>query len=244
MSTTTALDEIARVSSAPLWFQLYVQSDRAFTHDVVQAVEEAGCEALVLTVDSPVIGPRNRQARARFSLPAGVTTPYLYDIGRMKQPIMNPRRVVATWTDVAWLRSVTRLPLLLKGIMDADDAELAVQAGAQAVIVSNHGGRNLDTAPATIDVLPHIVSRVEGRIPVLVDGGVRRGTDVLKALAFGATAALIGRPYCYGLSVGGADGVARVVAILRHELEVAMMLTGISSIAGIDRRAIWPTGEL
>ena len=243
MSTTTPIDDIASHATAPLWFQLYIQSDRGFTLDVVRAVEAAGCEALVLTVDSPVIGPRNRQARAQFRLPPGVTTPYLYDIGRMQQPIMNPRRVVATWADVEWLRSVTRLPLLLKGIMDADDADLAVRAGAAAVIVSNHGGRNLDTAPATIDVLPHIVSRVGDRVPLLVDGGIRRGTDVVKALALGAAAVLIGRPYCYGLSVAGAAGVSRVVEILRHELEVAMMLTGISSIAGIDGKVVWEDGK-
>jgi 4-hydroxymandelate oxidase len=239
MSSTTSIDDIARVSTSPLWFQLYVQSDRDFTREVVRQVEQAGCEALCLTVDSPVIGPRNRQARAQFRLPPDVTTPYLYDIGHRKQEIMDPRRVAATWKDVAWLRSITRLPLLLKGIMDVDDADEAIRSGAQGIVVSNHGGRNLDTMPATIDVLPEIVARVGDRVPVLVDGGIRRGTDVLKAMALGATAVLIGRPYCYGLSVSGSDGVRRVVEILRHELEVSMMLTGIPDLARIDRSVLW-----
>jgi 4-hydroxymandelate oxidase len=239
MSTTTAVGDIARVATAPLWFQLYVQSDREFTRDVVRQAERAGCEALCLTVDSPVIGARNRQTRAKFQLPRDVMTPHLYDIGRGKQAIMDPRRVAVTWKDVEWLRSETKLPLLLKGILDAGDADRAVQSGVQGILVSNHGARNLDTAPATIDALPFVVERVAGRVPVLVDGGIRRGTDVLKAMALGAAAVLIGRPYCYGLSVGGAEGVRRVVGILRQELEMAMMLTGRASIQGIDRSLLW-----
>jgi len=129
--------------------------------------------------------------------------------------------------------------LVLKGILDAEDAELAIQSGAQAVVVSNHGGRNLDTAPASIDALPQVVDRVQGRIPLLVDGGILRGTDVLKALALGATAVLIGRPYCYGLSVAGAAGVSRVVEILRGELEAAMMLAGAADVGRIDRSLLW-----
>jgi 4-hydroxymandelate oxidase len=238
-STTTAIEDIARVATAPLWFQLYIQSDRGFTREQVQRVEQAGCQALCLTVDTPVLGPRNRQARAKFQLPPGVTTPHLFDIGRGKQEIMDPRRVAVTWKDVEWLRSVARVPVLLKGILDPDDAERAVQSGAQGVLVSNHGARNLDTAPATIDALPDITVRVAGRIPVLVDGGIQRGTDVIKAIALGATAVLIGRPYCYGLSVGGSEGVRRIVEILRQELEMAMMLMGRASIRAIDRTALW-----
>jgi 4-hydroxymandelate oxidase len=238
-SSTTPVGEIARAVTAPLWFQLYIQSDRGFTRDVVAQVEQAGCEAICLTVDSPVIGARNRQARANFRLPAGMPTPHLFDVGHGKQPIMNPRREPITWKDVDWLRSITPLPLLLKGIMDADDAERSVQVGVQGIVVSNHGGRILDTLPATIDALPHVVRRVAGRVPVLVDGGVQRGTDVIKALALGATAVLIGRPYCYGLAMAGSDGVRHVVEILRRELEMAMMLTGRPSIASIDRSLLW-----
>ena len=239
MGTTTAIGEIAQVATSPLWFQLYFQSDPGFTRDVVRQAEESGCEALCLTVDTPIIGPRNRQARARFRLPPDVMTPHLYDIGHRKQEIMDPRRVAATWKDVESLRAYTKLPIVLKGILDPEDAELAIQSGAQAVVVSNHGGRNLDTAPASIEALPPIADRVQGRIPLLVDGGIQRGTDVLKALALGATAVLIGRPYCYGLSVAGAAGVTRVVEILRGELEAAMMLSGVAAVSRIDRSVLW-----
>jgi 4-hydroxymandelate oxidase len=239
MATNTAIGDIARVATSPLWFQLYFQSDQEFTRDVVQQAEQAGCEVLCVTVDSPILGPRNRQARARFRLPPDVTTPHLYDIGQRKQQIMDPRRVAATWKDVEWLRAFTKLPLVLKGLLDPDDAELAIQAGAQAIVVSNHGGRNLDTAPAAIDALVEVADRVQGRVPLLVDGGIQRGTDVLKALALGASAVLIGRPYCYGLGVAGSAGVCRVVEILRGELEAAMMLAGAGAISAIDQSLLW-----
>jgi 4-hydroxymandelate oxidase len=238
-SSTTAIGEIARSTTAPLWFQLYIQSDRAFTADVVAQAHAAGCEAICLTVDSPVIGARNRQAQAGFRLPADVSTPHLFDIGHGKQPVMDPRRVAITWKDVEWLGGLTALPVVLKGILDDADAERAVQSGAHGIIVSNHGARTLDTAPATIDALPAVAERVAGRVPVLIDGGIRRGTDVIKAIALGATAVLVGRPYCFGLAVAGSDGVERVIAILRQELEMAMMLIGRPSIASIDRSALW-----
>lgn len=145
-----------------------------------------------------------------------------------------------TWDDIEWLRSFTALPVLLKGILSSADAELAVNNGASGIIVSNHGARDLDTTPATIDALPFIADRVGGRIPVLMDGGIRRGTDVLKALALGANAVLIGRPFAFGLAVGGAAGVTMVVDILRSEFEIAMALTGRTSIADIDGSLIWP----
>jgi 4-hydroxymandelate oxidase len=239
-STTTTIEDIAGAATAPLWFQLYLQPDRGFIRDLVQRVEEAGCQALCLTVDQPVLGARNRQTRAKFALPPGVTAPYRRDIGLGKD-ILDPRRTVATWKDVEWLRSIARGPLLLKGVLTAEDAEQSLQAGAQGIIVSNHGARILDTAPATIDALPEVAERIDGRAPVLVDGGVRRGTDIVKALAVGASAVLIGRPYCYGLAVGGADGVHRAVDILRTELEMAMMLTGRASLGEIDRSVLWDT---
>jgi 4-hydroxymandelate oxidase len=160
------------------------------------------------------------------------------DIGRGEN-ILDPRRVVVTWKDVEWLRTITRVPLLLKGILDADDAEQAVKIGADGVIVSNHGARILDTAPATIDALPEVAARLGGRVPVLVDGGIRRGTDVLKAIARGAAAVMIGRPYCYGLAVGGAEGVQRTVEILRWEFEMALQLTGRPSLRDVDRSVLW-----
>ena len=194
VGTTTPIQEIAGATAAPLWFQLYFQSDLVFTRDLVQQAEASGCEVLCLTVDSPIIGPRNRQARAGFRLPPEMTTPHLYDIGHRQQAVMDPRRVATTWQDVEWLRGVTTLPLVLKGILDGADASRGIEAGAAGIVVSNHGGRNLDTAVAAIDALPEVVEHVGGRVPVLVDGGIRRGTDVLKALALGAAAVLIGRP--------------------------------------------------
>jgi 4-hydroxymandelate oxidase len=239
-ATTTTLEEIGRTATAPLWFQLYVQPDRGVTRDLVQRAEANGCQALCLTVDTPVLGARDRQVRARFALPPGVTAPYMTQLGAGALAVSDPRRGVAvTWKDVEWLRSIARVPLLLKGIITGDDAERGIAAGAQGIIVSNHGARNLDTLPATIDALPEVADRIGGRVPILVDGGVRRGTDVLKAVALGATAVLIGRPYCYGLSVGGAAGVQRVIDILRTELEMALQLTGRRTLAELDRGVLW-----
>lgn len=246
MSSVT-LEEVASASSGPLWFQLYVQKDRGFTAELVQRAEKAGYKALVLTVDTPVGGARNRQERAKFRLPPGVEVANLRGLpsrgGKKLETEQDafqhilPERL--TWKDVEWLQSITRLPVLLKGVLNADDAELAAKLGLAGIVVSNHGARNLDTVPATIDALPRITDKVGGSMAVLVDGGVRRGTDVLKALALGANAVLVGRPIFYGLSSAGADGVHRMLAILRHELELAMALTGRKEIAEIDRSVLW-----
>jgi 4-hydroxymandelate oxidase len=233
-STNTPIEEIAQAATAPLWFQLYMQSDREFTRDLVARVEDAGCRALVLTVDTPTLGARNRQARAGFTLPDGMPTPHLFQVD-----VPSSSRVVVTWRDVEWLRSIARVPLLLKGILDPPDAERAIASGADGVIVSNHGGRNLDTLPATLDALLPIVQRVAGRIPLLLDGGIRRGTDVVKALALGATAVLIGRPYCYGLSVAGAEGVTRVVQLLEQELAMALKLLGRRGVGEVMSDVLW-----
>jgi 4-hydroxymandelate oxidase len=151
-------------------------------------------------------------------------------------PVLDP---TLTWKTIEWMRSFTKLPVLVKGLLNPDDAELAVKAGVSGIIVSNHGGRNLDTVPATIDALPFVAEKVAGRVPILVDGGIRRGTDVLKAVALGANAVLIGRPYVWGLGAEGETGVTKVVNILRREFEMAMALTGRTNIASIDRSVIW-----
>jgi 4-hydroxymandelate oxidase len=228
--------------------QLYVNPDRAFTRELVRRAEAAGYGALCLTVDSPVFGARNREERAGFRLPAGATAENLTALGGAAQktlhtatdgvysPIVDPS---LQWKDVDWLCSFAKLPVVLKGILSPEDARLAVEHGAAAVIVSNHGGRNLDSAPATIEALPRVAEAVEGRIPLLLDGGIRRGTDVLKALALGARAVLIGRPYVWGLAVGGAEGVTEIVRILRDEFRSAMALCGTPSLAQITRDAIW-----
>lgn len=229
---STALSESAR---GPFWFQLYLQNDRAHTLALVQRAEQAGCEALVLTVDGPTEGARDRQRRAGFRLPPGVSAVHLADFQPAPALPLRPGQSALfdgllahapTWDDVAWLQTQTRLPILLKGILHPADAAQAARLGVAGLVVSNHGGRTLDTAPATAQVLPRIVEAVAGSMPVLVDGGIRRGTDVLKAIALGASAVLVGRPYVYGLANAGAVGVAHVLRLLRDELEIAMALCG------------------
>ncbi|WP_428665980.1 alpha-hydroxy acid oxidase [Runella sp.] len=229
--STTPLEEIVKAATQPLWFQLYVRDDRELTKALIQQAEGLGFRALCVTVDTPVAGVRNRQDKARFALPEGVNTPHMPGGLAEKKPF--------TWKDIEWIRSFAKIPVLLKGILNPADAEKAVEAGASGIIVSNHGGRNLDTVPATIEALPRIVEKVNKKIPILMDGGIRRGTDVLKALALGATAVLVGKPICFGLACGGAEGVTKVLDILRHELEVAMILTGKATIAEIDESVIW-----
>jgi 4-hydroxymandelate oxidase len=242
---STPLEDVARLVLAesargPLWFQLYLQADRAFTRELVQRAEAAGYEALVLTADAPVNGARDRERRAGFALPPGISAVNLQGLREPGPVTLQPGQSALfddlmthapTWDDVAWLRSITRLPVLLKGITHPADARLAVDAGAAGLIVSNHGGRTLDTVPATASLLPAVAQAVGGDVPLLVDGGIRRGTDVLKAVALGASAVLVGRPVVHGLANAGATGVAHVIRLLRDELEIAMALTGCVSLA-------------
>ena len=224
----------------PLWFQLYLQPDRGFTQALVQRAEAAGYEALVLTVDAPTSGVRDRERRAGFRLPPGVGKVNLAGLQVPAPSALSPGQSALfdgllhhapTRDDIAWLQSITRLPVLLKGVLHPADARQAVSVGAAGLIVSNHGGRTLDTAPATATALPRVVQAVSGAVPVLVDGGIRRGTDVLKAMALGASAVLVGRPAVWGLANAGAAGVAHVLRLLRDELEVAMALTGCATLA-------------
>ncbi|MEO6993610.1 MAG: alpha-hydroxy acid oxidase [Lacunisphaera sp.] len=244
--SSVALEEIARAAQTPLWFQLYFKTDRSLTRELVQRAEAAGYGAVVVTVDAPVNTMRNREQRAQFHLPPGVEAANLRELPPAAAHQINPSALCGglmatapTWKDIEWLRSITKLPVIIKGIMSPDDALLAVQHGAAGIVVSNHGGRSLDTACASINALPRITDVIEGRLPVLFDGGIRRGTDILKALALGASAVLIGRPYIYGLAAAGAVGVAHVLNILRAELEVAMALTGCPTLEKISRNVIW-----
>ena len=245
--TTTAIDEISRNTQRPIWFQLYVQRDRAFTKDMVQRAVASGCKAVCLTVDTPVLG--NRYGQLSFGLPGHLECVHLRGLTINGAPaghrtqrsrIFDPMFDASfNWKDLAWLRSIANVPVLLKGVLAAEDGKRAIEYGADGVIVSNHGGRNLDRVPAAIDALPRVVEAVAGRIPVLLDSGIRRGTDILIALALGAKAVLIGRPYIYGLAAGGAQGVERVIAILRDELERAMALTGRRTLKEIDSSVLW-----
>jgi len=244
---TTTVEDVAAAASGPLWFQLYVQQDRAFTRDLVQRAEAAGCGAICVTVDTPVLGSRHREVRGGFGLPAGLdranlrgtrgaTASHLDESG-LYSDVLD---AAMTWETIDWLLGFAKAPLLLKGILAPADAELAVAHGAAGIVVSNHGARNLDTTPATIEALPRVVEAVDGRLPVLLDGGIRRGTDVVKALALGARAVLVGRPYLWGLAAAGAAGVAGVMKLLRTELLAAMALCGCPTLAAIDRRVLWP----
>ncbi len=225
----------AHTGRGPLWFQLYLQHDRGFTRELVQRAEAAGYEALVLTVDAPVHGARDRERRSGFKLPAGISAVHLEQLAaRPPGPAgslfdtLPPHAPV--WSDVQWLQDITRLPVLLKGVLHPADARQAAALQVAALIVSNHGGRTLDTTPATAAILPRIADAVRGELPLLVDGGIRRGTDVLKAVALGARAVLVGRPCVYGLANAGALGVAHVLRLLRDELEIAMALCGCSTL--------------
>jgi len=236
---TRSIEEIAAAATSPLWLQLYLQSDRGVTRDLVARAEAAGVRAFCLTVDTPVLGTRNRQQRVSFALPPDFETPHLDAAGRDRLSVVSGKREAITWRDVEWLQSIVHVPLLLKGILTGDDAGRAIDHGAQGIVVSNHGARNLDTVPATIDALPEVAKRVAGRVPLLVDGGIRRGTDVVKAIVRGASAVLIGRPYAFALAVEGSSGVARAVGILREELETAMALLGKSSLGALDASVLW-----
>jgi isopentenyl diphosphate isomerase/L-lactate dehydrogenase-like FMN-dependent dehydrogenase len=242
--SSATIEEIAGAATGPLWFQLYIYRDREVTRDLVRRAEASGCRALVLTVDTPHLGRRERDMRGGFTLPAGIGVSNLERYGtpdalRWAQTSSFTEYVhklldaSLTWESVEWLRSVTKLPLLIKGILTAEDAALSIDHGAAGIVVSNHGGRQLDGAVATIDALPSIAARVAGRVPVYLDGGIRRGTDVFKAVALGAHAVFIGRAYLWGLAADGEAGVARVLDMLRAELELTMALAGCRSIAEI-----------
>jgi 4-hydroxymandelate oxidase len=222
------------VDRGPLWLQLYFLADRGATLDLVQRAEAAGFEALVITVDAAVRAARPAEQRAGFRLPAGIGTvnlPPPAPAGRLSLQDMMAQ--APGWADVAWLRARTSLPLLLKGVLHPGDVREAVALAVDGLIVSNHGGRTLDTAAATARALPAALEAAGGTVPVLVDGGIRRGSDVFKALALGAQGVLVGRPVLWGLATAGAAGAAHVLRLLRDEFEVTMAQCGASGLADI-----------
>jgi 4-hydroxymandelate oxidase len=244
--STFSMEEVA-ATGAPRWFQLYVQRDRKVTEGLVDRAVAAGYAAIVLTVDAPFLGRRYRDERNSFSLPPGIglanfpggMLPEVAGSG-LAAYFRSELDPTLTWRDVAWLRDLSPLPVVLKGILTAEDAVRGADAGAAGVIVSNHGGRQLDGVPASIDVLGEVADAVGDRTEVYVDGGIRRGADVLKALALGARAVLVGRPYLWGLAVEGADGVRRVLELLRDDLMLAMALAGRERVEAVDRSAVAP----
>jgi 4-hydroxymandelate oxidase len=254
--SNTCVEDVCAATSGAVWFQLYVYRDRGATAALVARAEAAGARALVLTVDAPVWGRRERDVRNRFHLPAGLRVENMSaagygEVGRsegesgLASYVAESLEPSLGWKDVSWLRSLTKLPVLVKGLVRPDDARHAADAGAHGVVVSNHGGRQLDGSPATATVLGPIADAAQGRIEVLVDGGVRRGTDVLKALCLGARAVLIGRPILWGLAVAGEEGVFGVLQALREELDQAMALAGCARIADATRELVAPrVGDL
>lgn len=241
--STRSLEEVAQAGSCPRWFQLYIDSHRQAEH-LVRRAEAAGYGALVLTVDTPRRGNRERDIRNNISsfletyypsVGSGNASPLIESSSNGEETSITD---TPTWEILPWLRSITKLPILLKGILTAEDARLALEYGAAGMIVSNHGGRQLDGVVASIDALPEIVEAVAGRCEVYVDGGVRRGTDVLKALALGARAVLLGRPILWGLTVNGEIGVHHVLQLLRAELELAMALAGCPTLGSITRSLV------
>jgi 4-hydroxymandelate oxidase len=236
-----SIEDICQSASGPIWFQLYVDDDRKFVQALIERAEAAGCKALCITADYPFSYAPNREEHIRGLAP---TLPFPNVGGKAQAGGGGGRtRRRFNWNDLAWIQSVAKTPILIKGILNPDDAEEAVKHGVAAIVVSNHGGRVLDTEPATIEVLPAVVDRVAGRVPVLFDSGIRRGTDVLKGLGYGASAVLIGRPYLYGLSVAGANGVRDVINILRTELEGAMAMTGRTHLDQVDRSIFWNSSD-
>ncbi|MEO8705423.1 MAG: alpha-hydroxy acid oxidase [Kofleriaceae bacterium] len=249
--SNTAVEEVVAAATGPVWFQLYVYRDRAATEALVRRVEAAGVKALVLTVDAPLLGRRERDVKNRFALPPGLGIENLHASGYARLPAATGDSGLAayvaelldaslSWPAIEWLRSITSLPVLVKGIVRADDAVRAIEHGAAGIVVSNHGGRQLDASPATIDVLPRIADAVAGRGEILIDGGIRRGADVVKALACGARAVLVGRPVLWGLAAAGRAGVTAALAVLRRELDLAFALCGCPDVASVTRDLVEP----
>ncbi|MDT0618943.1 alpha-hydroxy acid oxidase [Salinisphaera sp. P385] len=248
--STTAMEPVFAATDAPRHFQLYMYRDRATTRDLVARAQAAGAGAIVLTADAPVWGLREADARNRFVLPPHLRaenlaagTDRLPDSGGSGLATYMNEIVDGgiTWDDLDWLCASTTLPVWLKGVMHPDDARRAIDHGAAGLVVSNHGGRQLDRAPATIRALPAIARAVDGRVPLWLDGGIRRGADAFTALALGADGVMIGRPALWGLTVDGAAGVAAVLDILARELANTMSLCGCASLAAIHRDCLFDT---
>ena len=248
--SNTAMEPALAEAASPRWFQLYIYKDRGITADLVKRAEAAGAEAIVLTVDAPGLGTRERDMRNRFTLPEGLCVENLSPLGKGRMPEVRGSGLAAyvrdnfksdlSFEDLDWLCGCSRLPIVVKGVCRSDDARRVAEHGAKAIVVSNHGGRQLDTAPATCEMLPHIVEAVDDRCEIYVDGGIRRGSDALKAIALGARAVLVGRPILWGLTVAGQEGVLSVLEILRRELDEAMLLCGSTNLKEINRSLLSP----
>ena len=245
-----AMETVFAQAASPRWFQLYIYKDREITRALVQRAEAAGAEAIVLTVDAPGLGTRERDSRNKFCLPDHLAVENLAPVEKGNIPKVEGSGLAAYvrdnfksdlgFDDLDWLCGCTRLPVVVKGVCRGDDARRIAEHGAKAIVVSNHGGRQLDTAPATCEVLPLIVDAAADRCEVYVDGGIRRGGDVLKAIALGARVVLIGRPILWGSCVAGEQGAAHVLEILKRELDEAMLLCGCTRLSDINPSLLQP----
>ncbi|MEN9372328.1 MAG: hypothetical protein RLZZ64_1403 [Bacteroidota bacterium] len=244
--STTTIEEVAEATNKTFWFQLYINKQREYTRDLVARAESAGAKALVVTVDTPLWGRRERDVRNGFHLPPGLSAINLVKYQQdgiakgqsgagLGQSFAWMLDATLQWKDLDWLASITKLPIIIKGVCRVDDAIKATEHGIKGILVSNHGGRQMDSAPATIDVLPAIVDAVGNRTTVLMDGGIRRGTDAMKALAQGAKAVLVGRPVLWGLAAGGQQGVEKALSMLREELDLGMALSGCRNLKELNR---------
>ena len=248
--SNTAMESVFAAGGSPRWFQLYIYKDRQITLELVKRAEAAGAEGIVLTVDAPALGTRYRDARNNFRLSDGLSVENLAPVGKGDFPEVKGSGLAAYvrtnfkedlgFDDLDWLCGSTRLPVVVKGVCRGDDARRAVEHGAKAVVVSNHGGRQLDTAPATCDALPYVIDATADLCEIYVDGGIRRGSDVLKAIALGARAVLVGRAVLWGLCVAGEQGTLQVLKILRCELDEAMLLCGCTKLTDIDESLLRP----
>jgi 4-hydroxymandelate oxidase len=246
-TATTSMSEVRAAAGGPMWFQLYIYRDREITRALIETAKSVGYNGIVLTVDAPLLGRRERDIRLGFTLPAGMRIANAAPAGMGVVPdasheasglmlhFRDLHDAALTPKDIDWVRTVSGLPVVVKGIVRGDDARRAVDHGASGIIVSNHGGRQLDTAVPSIRALPEVVEALHGRAEVLMDGGIRRGTDIVKAIALGARAVLIGRPVIWGLACGGEDGVVEVLRLLREELDLAMGLSGARNVSEITR---------
>lgn len=248
--SSLSLEEIATSTTSEKWFQLYWQCTRKNSLTLLRRAEEAGYSTIVITVDVPINGLRRRIQRAGFSVPKEVESDNSLAPGLINRVALSDSEVfqgwmaqAPTWNDIEWLIAQTRLPVILKGILHPADALQAQSIGAQGIIMSNHGGRALDGTPAPIEILPIIRERLGAYFPILIDSGIRQGSDIFKAIALGANAVMIGRPQLYGLSVAGALGVAHLIQLLRQELEVTMALAGCATLTDIDKHCLMKPGE-
>lgn len=243
MSTlsTYSIEEVAQAAPKTVkWLQLYIYNDKSYTKTLIERAELAGFKALVLTVDAPMLGLRRNDLRVPFSLPPQFQFRNMPKDFEKRQESLNSMTPdpSLTWEDLKWIIRQSKLPILIKGILTKEDAEIAVDLGIAGIVVSNHGGRQLDSVPSNIEALPEIVQVVQGRIPVIFDGGIRQGTDIFKALALGADLVLIGRPVFYGLALEGQQGVENMLMILKREFDNCMCLVGCKSLKDISRSMV------